>query len=67
MVIFEARQEAPKFGILWQNMAQNIKKIAQQRKTIEPYKILFLFIFYQWAILDSPVPILRRKPVTPCL
>jgi len=29
-------------SILWQNLAENVKKIAQQHKTIEPFKYLFL-------------------------
>jgi len=35
-------------------MAENVKKIAQQHKTIEPLNNLFLLIFYLWAILDLP-------------
>ena len=45
ILISEVHQEAPKIGILLQNMAENIKKIAQQHNTIEPLNILFLLIF----------------------
>ena len=44
-LIFEARQEAPKFDILWQNMAENVKKIIQQLKTIGLPNYLLLLIF----------------------
>jgi len=50
---FTTTQIPHQFDILWQNMAENRKKTAQHHKSIELLNILFLFIFYQWAILDS--------------